>query len=636
MNKDGELFDKNYHLINDRVCKEKLQKSQELKFPRIKDFETFTQFEQAAIQWTKNMKELQKGIETPTPIGTHYFRPHFIATQEEEQDFEHLSLSAYGEKKSSRSSSGTLDQLVSPRDRNSIGEISKINFKEIDYDISSKIEDELLPDFLEDTISILGENEIWSNSLIPMEPDPYNYDSFDDYENALNEWSKIVMKSLSHIPPHASDFKKLHGLHDIESKNENKVTKKIDNQNENQNISNLNHNNNNNRNNKNNNNNRNQNNNQNNNSNNNNNNNNNNQEIRKQKKEIFYSSIYSDFQSWILKQYLISNDFLPKTGLIGIESLAYQLHQSNKNLNYRYCICNSLKNRYFLQDIHTSTHQNNDDNSLVQEFMRLTKNLQLIVPTETDEVNNQQELSLYERLLIFFEYVKGSMHESITLKPFRVMGKLHGTFTIEDNHNTYDNDEEKKNLEDIEIINIHNSIHNLGYYYLRRNDVLTRLMQKSEDCKRKIENIDVIFNVPKYDIDFPIDLNQLSNLNTNELNQTRKLFEKNTQIEKHNDLYSWYYPKTVTNELITNQLNLASKLIAKNKHKLNIEELITILHIKMNLDTFKKFLKISIYYESIETIHLDIIYSLINKDTIKKLLDLYHHSCSKLMHSKVK
>ncbi|KAJ6252841.1 hypothetical protein M0813_13703 [Anaeramoeba flamelloides] len=637
MNQGGELFDKNYHLINSHVCKEKLKKTQQLKFPRIKDFETFTQFEQAAIQWTKSVKELQKGIETPIPIGTHYFRPHFISSQEEEQDFEHLSLSAYDEKKSSRSSSGAFDHLVSPRDRNSIGEISKFNFKEIDNDISSKIEDELLPDFLEDTISILGENEIWSNSLIPIEPDPYNYDSFTDYENALNGWSKIVMKSLSRIPPHASDFKNLHGLHDIESKNENMVNKKIKNQNENQNNNNNNYydyNKNKNKNNNNNDDDDDKNKNKNNNSGNNN--NNNNQGIRKQKNDIFYSNVYSDFQSWILKQYLISNDFLPKTGLIAIESLIYQFkNPSNKNLNYRYFICSSLKNRYLFEGTHTLVYQNNNDNNNMKEFMRLTKNLKLIVPTVTNEVNNQQELSLYERLLIFFEYVKGSIHESITLKPFRVMGKLHGTFTIKDNHNTSKNDEEKKNLEDNEIIKINNGIDNLGYYYLRRNDVLTRLMQKSEDCERKIENIDVIFNIPKYDVDFPIDLNQLQNLNTNELNQTRKLFEKNTQIEKHNYLYSWYYPKTVTSELITNQLNLASKLIAKNKHKLKIQELISILNIQMNLDTFKKFLMISIYYESIETIHLDIIHSLINKDTIKKLLDLYHHSCSKLIHSKI-
>lgn len=70
------------------------------------------------------------------------------------------------------------------------------------------------------------EKDSWDSFLVPEEPDPSYYDSFEQYEEAMLRWSILCSKSWSYssFPCHANQFSTLIPIHlpEVEEQSENK------------------------------------------------------------------------------------------------------------------------------------------------------------------------------------------------------------------------------------------------------------------------------------------------------------------------------------------------------------------------------------------------------------------------------
>jgi hypothetical protein len=63
-------------------------------------------------------------------------------------------------------------------------------------------------------------SESWDAVLVPQEPDPYFYDSYEEYEAAMKRWALLVSEQLPVLPPHASQLKDLIPIQSIEINSE--------------------------------------------------------------------------------------------------------------------------------------------------------------------------------------------------------------------------------------------------------------------------------------------------------------------------------------------------------------------------------------------------------------------------------
>jgi hypothetical protein len=53
--------------------------------------------------------------------------------------------------------------------------------------------------------------ETWDAQLLPIEPKPEFYETFEEYEEAMLRWS-LVCYGLPTLPPHAAQFQNLLGV----------------------------------------------------------------------------------------------------------------------------------------------------------------------------------------------------------------------------------------------------------------------------------------------------------------------------------------------------------------------------------------------------------------------------------------
>jgi len=134
--------------------------------PTPYSFATFEEYEQALINWGNTVKDRLGYLQLPIVTGRHYFRPN-ASSQHKGQ------VPAKNKRDSHMTDSGLLDHPSA--------------------------------------LNLLDTEETWESSLIPLEPKPEFYDTFEEFEKAMIRWT-IASIGLNQLPPHPAQFQKLLGL----------------------------------------------------------------------------------------------------------------------------------------------------------------------------------------------------------------------------------------------------------------------------------------------------------------------------------------------------------------------------------------------------------------------------------------
>jgi len=146
-------------------------------FPEPTQYKTFEEYNQRLSQWYSNTQDSVGNLLLPNVIGRRYRRPTAGL-------FDNLSEAD----KSESLSTGSL--------KNSSPTPSRL--LEDDFDVS------------EMDMQSWSENvEPWESILIPAEPEPEQYSTFEAYEAAMKRWSSICSNQMKVIPPHPSQLSSL-------------------------------------------------------------------------------------------------------------------------------------------------------------------------------------------------------------------------------------------------------------------------------------------------------------------------------------------------------------------------------------------------------------------------------------------
>ena len=146
-------------------------------FPEASNFETYSEYNQSLSEWYSKMQTCLGKVKLPNITGRRYYRPRLDL-------FEDQSYSEYD-----KSESGSIKDSPTPM---KILESSDIDFNEME--ISSWPENIVDP---------------WDTSLLPSEPEPEMYTTFEAYEQAMKRWAVLCTKQMRVIPPHPSQLSQL-------------------------------------------------------------------------------------------------------------------------------------------------------------------------------------------------------------------------------------------------------------------------------------------------------------------------------------------------------------------------------------------------------------------------------------------
>ncbi|KAJ6239699.1 sca1 complex scaffold protein scaa [Anaeramoeba flamelloides] len=540
-------------------------------FPRIVDFGSFKDYEDAAIKWKKNADQVLEHIKPPIPIGNYYYRPYFHK-QPSTVSLNELSETTRGsDSLSFDDQSNSSRKLSLPFENNPLDGGFKVDSTDFTQEELNFIETGgILPEFMEDTECIITDKEHWSNSLVPEEPNPINYKTFEEYESALHRWSQIVMNTLPTIPPHANDFNQLHGFESLESKrqNEEKRQKRKKQQRKKLNVHGK-----------------------------------ETEELMKSKhRQLKHSKRFpNDFQPWIINfhkyctkaQPLIKLNYLNKENdqvylkkILGIESK--NINNISKNAIYNCQMSNELNFEIKIED-------------LKKKFYAIP---------------NKYTKTKLEQLLY---QINKSIRENLANKPFRIIGKLHGSFPDETT----------------EKLLSQSKIPPLSNFVLRRKDFKDFFKFKIIDCPQIIQNKRVVFNFPSYDHPKKINLRILQ-----AYNQTykKKFIHKLEQIEldmENITLHSTYYPLKHNSIKIQTKINETIQLFYQKNIPSKFNLVLGLFASDVRLDSFMKILNHTFLNDYSEILFSDYIFQNISRVDFKILLKLFSRSCSFLLHKKL-
>ncbi|KAJ6230904.1 histone deacetylase rpd3 [Anaeramoeba flamelloides] len=589
----GIVYDQNYqvitqeHLIQSKIIQSMSKKYPKpkivdqivggLEFPRIKNFENFMKFEKACLKWKEQMEEKLSKFVLPKPLSNHYYRPYLF---NQNSNFPQKEIISEFENENSFSNPQDFQPIQM---ENSQLKIKKFTKKEL-----SVIEKErVLPDFMKDTESIISENEPWNNKLIPEEPNPNNYKTFQEFEKALQRWSKIVLKSFKKIPPHATDFREIHGLVSLEEKRRDEERKKqlkiqrrntLSNFGKSKNNLNLTF----------------------------------TKNFKNNQKRFRLSGKYpNSYRPWIINFHKRCLLYSPKQGLNALTSFQTIITQ-------RY-----LSNLFKTAILKNGKQQENDQkgkNSFNGKNHRKFKTSQIEINILSSTFK-QNTFSPNSKSAYIIKELLESLNENNTKntenKSFRVIGILHGQ--LKNSTNFY---QRKKHI----------NSRSLSNFYLRRSDISGSLLPKSVDCPLKINGGKVIYPIPNYENDEPIDLFSVNKKNY-QFKIKRSLNNFKSQ-HKFNKLNSSYYPQKFLQKKLNLQIQSIKDHFSNNVNLDKIGLILSLLTSNLPLDIFIQLMNETVFEKLSQKMFSEAIYSIINTKNLKKILQLFHHSISLLTHSK--
>ncbi|KAJ3449617.1 sca1 complex scaffold protein scaa [Anaeramoeba flamelloides] len=574
-------------------------------FPRISNSENYLEFEKAAIKWKKQVDLLTENMVLPNNIGKNFYRPFYRDQYEEttttsrDTDSENSSLDTISR------GSGSFSRISESHSRSSsiFGSI-KIG-SEFNTDVlntETKTLEKMngnkkliekggkLPEFIFDTESILTNSEPWNNTLIPSEPQAEYYSTLEEYEQAYQKWSKIVVSNVEKIPPHSNDFVEIHNLLTKQAKKEQEeqITKMKLEQRQKTQMK---------------------------------------KENDKGKKIDQYQisqsiSIFSSqYQYWVVKLHRKILHNIPSYNIEALEKFKYEV--TNKSLlqlsksKYRPFHNLSLDNEkgghnqvnylehYCLDCIPYCETKKEFNPDLLKRYDNVTKGtLDKIKKCLLDQFPN---LSFKKKF------------EESDNKSKKILGKLHGTY-----RNLYQRLIKSKSRNNVILAN----------HYLRRNDLDEKDIERSYDCDKKVDNQNILFIFPKYDVPEAINLKSLQDEDKKYINKRINLLDSIEKQYKTQYLNSYYYPKRFTKNNISKQKEIFEQIIRDTEKFSPIEKLYQIILLDIRYDTFVDLMFQEIFIKTNKVIS-EVIYSLINYDILHPLVKLYNYTSSHLAHTKL-
>lgn len=232
---DNNLYDANYE--------KKIPFSPELsKFPSLSAFESEADFNYAVHQWKKQIKQETKNKVMPVPLSLSTYAPQ-VANFTNSQ-----SGTISSEKKTSKDS----DILKIASDSNYFDYRRNpplpVTFTEIfDKFIIEDPSDDEKVSFSNDMVHVRNQKQIpintytqdnkkWGTPLIPQEPSPELFDTYESYKKSLQNWTSLQNQKLSLLHPsefvssigiihNENDIYKNNGLYLNKNKEDDKVSK---------------------------------------------------------------------------------------------------------------------------------------------------------------------------------------------------------------------------------------------------------------------------------------------------------------------------------------------------------------------------------------------------------------------------
>eukprot|EP01117_Protostelium_nocturnum_P011312 TRINITY_DN4102_c0_g1_i1.p2 TRINITY_DN4102_c0_g1~~TRINITY_DN4102_c0_g1_i1.p2 ORF type:complete len:1240 (+),score=507.15 TRINITY_DN4102_c0_g1_i1:4158-7877(+) len=171
------------------------------KMPLPSSFSSFNEYENALIDWKCKVFGKMNQLKLPLPTSRHFFRPR--VTQEKEIE---MNLVSNGE------GSG----LIGGKEPN------KRDISDAEEMLERLRPDQLTSDQLAQLLHGRKTNPLktdaefaklkmkedpWDSKLLPQEPNPNNYPTFEDYEIAMKNWTRICESFSRSIPMKASQLK---------------------------------------------------------------------------------------------------------------------------------------------------------------------------------------------------------------------------------------------------------------------------------------------------------------------------------------------------------------------------------------------------------------------------------------------
>ncbi|KAN0055710.1 hypothetical protein ACTA71_011593 [Dictyostelium dimigraforme] len=165
--------------------------------PQIDEFENFFDYEQAFLDWKYAVDQIFDRTRLPVITGRTYYRPKLSDFQKMYRGTSTFgdyrpSVSSFSIEGGSGSIGGDGDEKSDPLNSEIEDDTTEHNYSEFS----------LLKDQLESS------GEPWDSLLIPQEPQPIDYNTFEEYDDALMRWASICSQ-LPVFPPHPSQLKDL-------------------------------------------------------------------------------------------------------------------------------------------------------------------------------------------------------------------------------------------------------------------------------------------------------------------------------------------------------------------------------------------------------------------------------------------
>ena len=161
-------------------------------FPQPKHFDSYKKYEKAAQAWRRSVFDELKNAVLPLPPSMKYNRPPMPMTKEM------FKMTKFNPKQSMLNSSNLSELLDLVIEQDFIPDKDRNFEKPVVGSKHAKISDHLIED-------------AWNQALIPQEPMPQLFDSFEDYKRALLQWKsagdnkKLPMHPKEFIFEHADD-----------------------------------------------------------------------------------------------------------------------------------------------------------------------------------------------------------------------------------------------------------------------------------------------------------------------------------------------------------------------------------------------------------------------------------------------
>jgi hypothetical protein len=182
--------------------------------PFPQDFESYKEYEMALVRWKEVMEGAIRSAEIvlPTPQGRYHYRPTFNPQQRNRRNNHSPQTSSSDDnpakgftKLASSSAIPDSSNPVAapsnpPRSTNSVAsQLERVKSVKLAADTSPA------PASRTDKIATKTSRDPWDAILIPAEPDPEDFDTFEAFEAAMRRWGHLVSQ-IEVVPMHASQL----------------------------------------------------------------------------------------------------------------------------------------------------------------------------------------------------------------------------------------------------------------------------------------------------------------------------------------------------------------------------------------------------------------------------------------------